>query len=114
MGGIARELGRLAGRDCRPGRSHRPWSHADHTQHMTAVLVDIWYASHLHTILVPGTLININCEKCSLYENYGCNLVRVNPLCRFLLADSRLARSKHFVRWRASCMLFGDPLRDRL
>jgi hypothetical protein len=24
------------------------------------------------TTLVPGTLINRNCEKCSLYENYGC------------------------------------------
>jgi hypothetical protein len=38
------------------------------------------YGTHLHTILVPGTLINRNCEKCSLYENYGCNLVRVNQL----------------------------------
>jgi hypothetical protein len=44
----------------------------------TAVLVT--YGTHLHTILVPGTLINRNCEKCSLYENYGCNLVRVNQL----------------------------------
>jgi hypothetical protein len=88
MGGIARELGRLAGTAGREGRTVHGRTDR-YLEYLATSTVDIWYASHTRTILVPGTLININCEKCSLYENYGCNLVRVNPLSAVQISAGR-------------------------